>query len=87
MNILVRFSYISWPPFKFYLLIFTYLIYGCCICIDYFLNVHDGFVINYVIGMYDGSILDYLLSMDGVFVVYLFVEHDFSKLDKSKKYA
>jgi hypothetical protein len=35
--------------------------------------------------MYGG--VDYMLSMDGVFVVYLFVKYDFNKLDKSKKYA
>jgi hypothetical protein len=49
--------------------------------------VYDSFVVNYLLGMYDGSILDYLLSMDGAFLVYLFVKHDFDKLDKSKKCA
>ena len=48
--------------------------------------MYDNFG-NYVLRIGDGSILDYLLSMDGVFVVYLFVKHDSNKLDKLKKYA
>ena len=43
--------------------------------------------ILYLLGMYDGSILDYLLNMDGAYLVYLFLKHDFDKIDKSKKYA
>jgi hypothetical protein len=44
-----------------------------------------SFVVNYLLRMYDGSIFDFLLSMDGAFLVYLFVKHDVNKLDKSNK--
>jgi hypothetical protein len=45
---------------------------------------YNDFVVDYLLGIYDGSILDYLLRMDGVFVVYLFIKHDFNKFDKPK---
>jgi hypothetical protein len=48
---------------------------------------YNDFVVDYLLGIYDGSILDYLLRMDGVFVVYLFIKHDFNKLSKPKKYV
>jgi hypothetical protein len=49
--------------------------------------MYNGLVVNDLLEMYGGPILNYLLSMDGVFVVDLFVKHDFRELNKSKKYA